>query len=277
MCVNGYDLDWGRNGPTACRRSRMLPQEKWESNNYGAGPSDPGCGSAQIRSVQQYLPDAGGTPAPRRARTWTTRPRAKLTSRRSSPISTASRRPRWASLVSGSKPARCCSLRPSRVANMRGVATATAAFSLSRTSGITQGQTMDALTGTHSRLRRDGAQRPAQRKVHRGDPPVAADPAWQAAIADHNARIARGAAQEIADAQGISEYNDYVSLIRKEVTDMRARSDEKRQREFSGEVIRGRRITTTPTLRAGGWNCRTCMTTPGGSTTAATCCRTMRA
>jgi hypothetical protein len=124
---------------------------------------------------------------------------------------------------------------------MSGVAVATAVFSLSRMAGPGRGQTMDALTGfvfpgfaataPKGQLNLQVAEAIRQSFVP--------NPAWQAAIADHNLRIARGAAQEIAKrARIISEYNDYVSLIRKEVSDTRAASDERRQREF-GEVIRG--------------------------------------
>ncbi|MEP7312341.1 MAG: hypothetical protein ABI859_07140 [Pseudomonadota bacterium] len=238
MCVNGYNFDWVAQSPDGLQTVAIMPQQKWESNNYGAGASNPGCGSAQIRSVQQYL-QATVSRMGNGARVLDFRPRPDLAAQfanlnRVTPAAMGEFRV-W--VESGE----ALFAFNDKGREMRGVATVTAAFSLSRMSGVTQGQTMDALTGTafpgfvatapNGQLNLKFTEAIRQSLLP--------NPAWQAAIADHNTRIARGAAQEIAKrAKIISEYNDYVSLLRKETADMRARSDEKRQREF-GELMRG--------------------------------------
>jgi len=238
MCVNGYNFNWVAQSPDGLQTVAIMPQEKWESNNYGAGASNPGCGSAQIRSVQQYLQAQVGRMRPG-ARVLDYRPRPDLAAQFAN-LNRVTPGPMGEFRVWVESGEALFAFND-KGRDMRGVATATAAFSLSRMSGVTQGQTMDALTGTafpgfvatapNGQLNLKFTEAIRQSLLP--------NPAWQSAIADHNSRIARGAAQEIAKrAKIISEYNDYVSLLRKEVTETRARSDEKRQREF-GEVIRG--------------------------------------
>lgn len=54
-CTNGYNVNWAATSPDGTQTLAVLPQEKWETNNYGAGPSTPGCASAPYSSSQQYL------------------------------------------------------------------------------------------------------------------------------------------------------------------------------------------------------------------------------
>jgi hypothetical protein len=55
MCTNGYNFNWVAQSPDGLQTVAILPQYKWEANNYGASPSSPGCQSASITSIQQYL------------------------------------------------------------------------------------------------------------------------------------------------------------------------------------------------------------------------------
>ncbi|MFO1426533.1 MAG: hypothetical protein U1F11_06090 [Steroidobacteraceae bacterium] len=55
LCTNGYVFNWGAASPDGRIAVALLPQDKWETNNYGAPPSTPGCRNAPITSVRQYL------------------------------------------------------------------------------------------------------------------------------------------------------------------------------------------------------------------------------
>jgi hypothetical protein len=124
---------------------------------------------------------------------------------------------------------------------MRGVVAATAALSLMRTRGVSPGQTMEAFTGFAfpGFVASGPAEQFSPQFAETIRQSFLANPAWQANISRHNGAIARVAAQEVAkQAKAISEYNDYVSLLRQQVSQTQAASDERRQRQF-GEVIRG--------------------------------------
>jgi len=43
MCTNGYNFNWAAQSPDGLQQVAILPQYKWEANNYGAAPSSPGC------------------------------------------------------------------------------------------------------------------------------------------------------------------------------------------------------------------------------------------
>jgi hypothetical protein len=238
MCTNGYNFSWYAQSPDGLQTVAILPQQKWETNNYGAGASNPGCPSVPITSMPQYLQQLVASLKPG-ARVVNMRPRPDLAAKFSHMnMRTPSAMGEMRTWVESGEAQFSYN---ERGREMSGVVSATAVFSLSRMSGLSPGQTMDAVTGfvfpgfaataPKGQLNLQFTEAIRQSFVP--------NPAWQAAIADHNARIARGAAQEIAKrAKMISEYNDYVSLIRKEVSDTRAASDERRQREF-GELIRG--------------------------------------
>jgi hypothetical protein len=110
-----------------------------------------------------------------------------------------------------------------------------------RTTAMGPGQTMDALTGyafPGFAATAPSGQFNAQfaETIRQSFLP---NPAWEAQIAQHNSAISRVAAQEISKrAKIIAETNDYISLLRRETADMRAQSDDRRQREF-GETIKG--------------------------------------
>jgi hypothetical protein len=54
-CTNGYNFNWTATSPDGRTSIAVLPQQKWESNNYGAAPSSPGCQAAPFTNVRQYL------------------------------------------------------------------------------------------------------------------------------------------------------------------------------------------------------------------------------
>jgi hypothetical protein len=238
MCTNGYNFNWYAQSPDGAQTVAILPQQRWETNNYGGGVSNPGCGNAPITSVQQYLQQAigglrsGGRMLQFRPRPDLVRNVAYLNQR--TPTAMGEMRT-WV------EAGEALFAFQDQGRQMSGVMVATAVFSLSRMAGLNPGQTMDALTGSaypgFLATAPDGQLNARFAEAIRQS--FVVNPAWQAAISGHNTRIARGAAEEVAK-QGkiIAEYNDYVSLIRKEMAATRAKSDEDRQREF-GELIRG--------------------------------------
>jgi hypothetical protein len=238
LCTNGYNFNWFARSADGLQTVAILPQEKWESNNYGAGPSSPGCPSASISSMQQYLEMVVSRLWPG-ARMTDSRPRPDLAAQlrnlnQATPTAMGEMRT-WVeageALVTYNDGGR----------DMRGVVVVSAAFSLMRTRGISPGQSMDALTGFAfpgfaASAPSDQFSLQFAETIRQSFLP---NPAWQAEISRHNAAISRSAAEEIRkQGKAISEYNDYVSLLRQQVSDARASSDERRQREF-GEVIKG--------------------------------------
>jgi hypothetical protein len=248
-CTNGYNVNWAATSPDGLQTIAVLPQEKWETNNYGAGPSTPGCGAAAISSVQQYLTQLVGR----------LRPGAQLGEYRPRPDVAA----KYAQL-NMSAPSAMGEMRTwveagqvqftfnEQGREMRGVVGAAAIFSLSRMAGMGMG-TMDALTGFV--LPPFAATAPSAQFNPKFFEAIRqsflANPEWEARISRHNTAIGRVAQQEAGKrSKIISEYNDYVSRIRQETADLRARSDERRQREF-GEAIRGTETYDDPDAPGG--------------------------
>ena len=236
-CTNGYNVDWVARSPDGLQSIAVLPQYRWETNNYGAGASTPGCGSAQIQSVQQYLVGLVSRLRPG-ARPTGYRPRPDLAAKFAHlNMSTPSAMGEMRTWVESGE-AQFSYDEQGR--EMRGVALATAIFSLSRMSGMGMGS-MDALTGFA--LPAFVATAPqAQFKprfIEAMRQSFLPNPAWEARISQHNNAISRVAQQEaMKRSRMIAETNDYISRIRQETADMRAKSDERRQREV-GEMIRG--------------------------------------
>lgn len=124
---------------------------------------------------------------------------------------------------------------------MNGVIAATVVFSLMRNSALGAGQTMEALTGFAYPA--FAASAPAGQLnlqfVEAIRQSFLPNPQWQARISQHNSAIFQvDQAEARKRSAAVSEYNDYVSRIRQETADMRAQSEERRQRQF-GEVIKG--------------------------------------
>ncbi|HOP19143.1 MAG TPA: hypothetical protein PK585_03595 [Amphiplicatus sp.] len=54
MCTNGFVYNWSATSPDGSQSLALLPNAKWESNNFG-GQASPGCGLSPISNVRQYL------------------------------------------------------------------------------------------------------------------------------------------------------------------------------------------------------------------------------
>lgn len=250
LCTNGYNFTWAARSPDGAQTVAILPQQKWEANNYGAGVSSPGCAAASIDTVQQYLVSVVSRFQPG-ARVLTYQPRPDLTAQiahlnQATPTAMGEMRT-WAEC--GEVPIAY----QEQNREMRGVAVACVAFSLMRTRGLAPGQSLDALTGFA--FPGFAASGPADlfdaqlaETIRQSFLP---NPAWQANITRHNTAIARVAAAEIAkQAKMIAETNDYISLLRKQTAETAARSDARRQRQF-GEVIRGTTTYDDPNAAGG--------------------------
>ena len=244
-CNNGYNFNWLASSPDGLQTVAMLPQDRWESNNYGAPSSSPGCRVQPISSLKQYLQQAVSRAQPG-ARVLDFRPRPDLMAllaayNRRTPMPMGESRT-WVEsgevLFAFTQDGH----------DMRGVITASAIFSLMRNSSLGNGQTMDALSASvlpgfvatapngQLNLRMTEAIRQS----------FVANPGWQQAIANHNLRIAQGAAVEVAKrAKIIAETNDYISLIRKETYEARGRSEDRIAHD-RGNLIRGEETYNDP-------------------------------
>jgi len=237
LCTNGYNVNWSARSPDGEQTIAVLPQERWETNNYGAPPSTPGCGSASFSSSQQYLTQRVGRLRPG-ARVLNYRPRPDLAKKfaylnASTPTAMGGMRT-WVDAgqvqFSYSEGGR----------EMEGVIAASTIFSMSRMSGMGMGS-MDALTGFT--LPAFAAMAPKGKLnlklVEAIRQSFLPNPEWEARISQHNTAISRVAQQETAKRSRIvAQTNDYISRIRRETADFKDRSDEHNSREF-GEVIRG--------------------------------------
>lgn len=249
MCTNGYNVDWVASSPDGSQSIAVLPQRRWETNNYGGQPSTPGCIGAAIQSAQQYLAQVVAGVG-RGARVTGYRPRpdiavkfAQFNSRTPSAMGEMRTRveageAQFAYMDKGRE--------------MRGVVSSAVIFSLSRMNGAGMG-TMEALTGFA--LPGFAATAPSQdfkpEFVEALRQSFLPNPSWEARIARHNNAIAQVAARESARrSRIISETNDYVSRLRMETAAVKAQSDERRQREF-GEAIRGTETYDDPDAPGG--------------------------
>ncbi len=249
MCTNGYNVNWTAVSPDGAQTIAVLPQERWETNNYGAPPGTPGCPSAPITSSQQYLTQLAGRWRPG-ARVLDYRPRpdiaAKFAHLNMRTPSAMGEMRTWVEAgqveFSFDEQGRA----------MRGVISAATIFSLSRMAGMGRG-TMDALTGFT--LPVFAATAPEGRLnlqfVEAIRQSFLANPEWELRIAQHNSAISRVAQEEIRKrAKIFADYSDYVSRIRQETAEVRARSDERRQRQYS-EALRGTQSYDDPDAPGG--------------------------
>jgi hypothetical protein len=238
MCTNGYNLDWSATSPDGATSVYALPQAKWETNNYGAPPSTPGCQAAPYTNVQQYLAALlqgwrpGAQPLEFRRRADIERELAQANS--STPTAMGEMRT-WVEAGELTFTAR------EGGAERRGSVAAAVVFSLMRTNAGGGMPVMDALTGFA--LPAWGATAPADRfdagffeAIRRSIRP---NPAWERRIAGHNAAIGRVALEEARKRSAmITESNAEIAKIREEAWRSSQESADRRVREF-GEVIRG--------------------------------------
>jgi hypothetical protein len=228
----------------------MLPQDRWETNNFGAPPSSPGCRSMPVSSLPQYLQQAVSRTF-RGGRVLEFHPRPDLMAQlamynQRTPMPMGESRT-WVesgeALIAFSQDGH----------DMRGLVVASAVFSLMRNSAMGNGRTMDTLSGSvfpgfvatapNGQLNLQMAEAIRQS--------IVPNPGWQQAIAGHNQRIAQGAAVEVAKrAKIIAETNDYISLIRKETHEANSRSQDRISHE-RGNVMRGEETYNDPSAAGG--------------------------
>lgn len=236
-CTNGYNVSWFATSPDGSQTIGVLPQERWDTNNYGAASGSPGCSSAPITSSQQYLTQLLGRWRPG-ARIDDYRPRPDLAAKLAYlNLRTPSAMGEMRTWVEAGQ-VQFSYKEAGR--DMSGVIAGTTIFSLSRMAGIGAG-TMDALTGFS--LPVFVATAPSGQLNLKFTEAIRQsflpNPEWEQRISQHNTAISRVAQQEILKRSRIfAKYNDYVSRIRQDTAQRQAASDERRQREV-GEAIRG--------------------------------------
>jgi hypothetical protein len=238
LCTNGYNFSWMATSPDGRSSISLLPQERWETNNYGAGPSTPGCQSAPYTNVRQYLESVvqrwrpGARPLDFRQRDDLMRQFAQLNSVTPMPMGEART---WVEageiLISYTD----------RGGDMRGSVAAIAVFSLSRTSpggGLPQMDSLTAYTFPAYAVTAPNGQLNLGffDAIRRSMQP---NPQWSARIANHNGAIAEVALEENRKrAALIMQSNAEISRIREEAWTASQESADRRAREF-GELIRG--------------------------------------
>ena len=236
-CTNGYNYDWKAQSPDGTETITVLPQTRWETNNYGAGVSTPGCQAAPFTTSRQYLEafvqqwHPGARPLDFRQREDLMRLAASYNKNTPMPLGFAKT---WVDagelLFSFNEGGR----------DMRGSATATVVFSLTRTQtpGLPQ---MDALTGFafpgYGVTAPNGKLNLTFFEAIRQT--MQPNPQWNQRIANHNGAIARVALEEGRKrAAIIADSNAEISKIREEAWNASQESADRRAREF-GELIRG--------------------------------------
>jgi len=236
-CTNGYNYDWKAQSPDGTEAITVLPQTRWESNNYGAGVSTPGCQAAPFTTSRQYLEafvqrwHPGARPLDFRQREDLMKQAASYNKNTPMPLGYAKT---WVDsgelLFAFNENGR----------DMRGSATATVIFSLNH-SQVQGMQAMDALSGfalpgygitaPNGKLNLNFYE--AIRKT------IQANPQWSQRIANHNGAIAKVALEEGRKrAAIIANSNAEIAKIRDDAWKSQQESADRRAREF-GELIRG--------------------------------------
>ena len=237
-CTNGYNYNWSAASPDGSSSVSILPQMRWEMNNYNAPPSTPGCQAAPYTNVRQYLDSVlqqwrpGARPLDYRQRKDIEQQFAQLNN--ATPTAMGEMRTwveageiEFAFEQAG--------------ADMRGSVAALVVFSLTRTNAMSGMPPMEALTGfalpgyavTAPNGRFDRGFFEAIRRS------VKSNPQWESRIAGHNAAIGRVALEESRKRSAIvAKSNAEIARIRDDAWNAQQESSDRRAREF-GEVIRG--------------------------------------
>ncbi len=237
MCTNGYVFDWSATSPDGAASVAVLPQERWEWNNYGAPASSPGCTIAAITNVRSYLEDRvrrtyeavrltgfraredlrrqfsafeTTTPMPMgESRTWIEAGEVSFTHR-------ADGRERLGTLAAIIAFSQLYTDPGAGMAAMEGGGGST--WPLYATS---------ALSSAHD---------PALFEAIRAS--IRVDPRWERRIAGHHRTIARIGHEESRKRQAmLARHNEEMAQIRKEAWDSYQESSDRRAREF-GEMLR---------------------------------------
>ncbi len=236
-CTNGYALRWSARSPDGSMRIAVLPQERWESNNYGAPASSPGCGLAPMTNVRQYLEALASRIRPD-ARTVGYRVREDI-QQRLAHLNALTPMP-MGELRTWVEAGELTLDYDENGRAMRASVAAAAVFTLMRSNAGGMGS-MDAFTG--STFPSWAASAPADQfdpgffeALRRSIKPA---PQWEAAINGHNAAIGRVALEESRKrSEIITRSNAEIAQIRSEAWEAQQESADRRAREF-GEVIRG--------------------------------------
>jgi hypothetical protein len=236
MCTNGYNFNWSATSPDGLTTIAVLPQEKWETNNYGTGSSTPGCASAPYTSAQAYLPSV--------VQRW--RPGARILDYR--------RRPDLEQQLAKFNASTPMPLGVSRTwveageilfayndrgRDMRGSVAAAVVFSLMQSDagmGVMSAQTAMAfpaygVTAPNGQLNLGFFE--AIRRT------IQINPQWERRISGHNTAIGKVTLEESRKrADIIARSNTEISRIREEAWNSYQASADRRAREF-GNLIRG--------------------------------------
>jgi hypothetical protein len=238
MCTNGYNVEWSATAPDGSQSVHVLPQARWEANNYGAAASSPGCPLAHYANVRQYLDRLlqGWRPG---ARTLDFRRRGDI--ERELAQANQSTPTAMGEMRSWVEAGELSFAWQDGGAERRGLLAAAVVFSLMRTNAGGGMPVMEALTGyalpawgaTASPGRFDAGFFEALRRS------IKPNPQWESRIAGHNAAIGRVALEESRKrSQIIAQSNAEIARIRDEAWKNSQESADRRVREF-GEVIRG--------------------------------------
>jgi hypothetical protein len=238
LCTNGYNFNWTATAPDGLTSVSVLPQERWEANNYGAPPSTPGCRNAPYTNVRQYLESvvqrwrSGARVLDYRVREDLQREYAQLNSVTPMPLGEART---WV------EAGEILFAYGDRGSDMRGAIAAVAIFSLTRTNAGGGLPVMDALTGfalpAYGVTAPNGQLNLAFFEAIRVS--MKQNPQWDARIQSHNGAIARVALEESRKrAAAIAQSNAEIARIREEAWSAYQESADRRAREF-GELLRG--------------------------------------
>ena len=237
LCTNGYNIDWSATSPDGLTTISVLPQEKWETNNYGAGPSTPGCKSTPYTDTKAYLLSvvqrwrSGARILDYRRRSDFEQQLAKLNT--STPMPLGESRT-WVDA------GEILFAYNDRGRDMRGLVAAAVVFSSMQTNAGGMGA-MNVLTAMA--FPAYGVTAPNGQlnlgffeAIHRTIQP---NPQWERRISGHNTAIGRVTLEESRKrAAMIARSNEEISRIREEAWNSYQESSDRRVREF-GELIRG--------------------------------------
>ena len=248
MCTNGYVFNWSASSPDGRVSIAVLPQDRWETNNYGGAVSTPGCRQAPFTSVRQYLEwlarqvRPGATVLGYRPRQDLQQEFAQLNSRTPTAIGEMRTWVEAGQVYIGYN---------ERGVDMRGLIAAVAVFNLQR-SNVGTGQ-MDALTGAtfpvwFASAPNGWLNEPFFEGLRRS---MKGDPQWQRRINGHNAAIGRVALEESRKrSQMIMESSAEISRIRQSAWQSSQESADRRAAQF-GELMRGVQTFDDPNAPGG--------------------------
>lgn len=234
--TNGYVFHWSATSPDGRTSLAVLPQERWEWNNYGAPASTPGAPLVACNNVRQYLDGLVQRLQPG-ARVIGYRPREDL-HRQFAHLESATPMP-LGEIRTWVEAGEVSVAYSEGKQAMRGSVAAVAVFSLTRTDAGTG--VMEALNG--STFPAYAASAPEKEfnaglfeAIRRS---IKLDPNWEARINRHNNAIAQVAIRESRKrSEAITRSNAEIAKIRDEAWKSYQESSDRRFREF-GEVLRG--------------------------------------